>query len=91
MCFWNTQEAALVKQVSPTEDKSNGPGIGSDLSFLDLLPEEVARQLTLIDFEIFKKIHPTEFVDKAWAGKQKETKAPNVLALIERFNKVWDI
>ncbi|KAL6060557.1 pleckstriny domain-containing family H member 1-like isoform X2 [Balamuthia mandrillaris] len=55
---------------------------------LDLSPLEVARQLTLLEFELFYKIQPKEFLSNGWsAGKNKET-APNIIVTIERFNKV---
>jgi len=48
----------------------------------------IARQLTLIEFEIFRHIRPSEFLDQAWCKKSSESNAPNLLALIRRFNAV---
>lgn len=56
------------------------------LNFID--PEEVARQLTLIEHEWFTKITPTELLGQAWTKSDKHTKAPNVLGMIQRFNSV---
>jgi hypothetical protein len=45
-------------------------------------------QLCLVEQELFGAISVREFIDQSWARKQKEIKAPNVLAYIENFNKV---
>jgi son of sevenless-like protein len=50
--------------------------------------EEIARQLTLIEFELFQKIKPWEFLGLQWNKKDKDLKAPNILAMIQRFNQV---
>jgi son of sevenless-like protein len=57
------------------------------IRFLDLHPTEVARQITRIDFETFQKIKPKEYFHKAWMKSNKE-KAPNVLIIVQNFNKV---
>lgn len=46
-------------------------------------------QLCLVEQELFGAISVREFIDQSWARKQKEMKAPNVLAYIENFNKVY--
>jgi hypothetical protein len=81
-------------------------------------PLEVARQLTLIEFEMFSKIRvcsswwwwwwwwwhqsinlvlkqayqhqtkPIEFFKQAWCSKKLQHLAPNVLALINHFNRI---
>lgn len=68
-----------VKQLS---------GCDSLLTFLVFNTEEVARQLTLIEHEWFTKITPTEFLGQSWTKKDKQTKAPNILGMIQRFNGV---
>jgi son of sevenless-like protein len=51
-------------------------------------PEEMARQLTLIEHDLFKSIKPAECVGQAWNKKDREKRAPNVLRMIQRFNQV---
>ena len=52
-------------------------------------PEELARQLTLIDYNLFTSIKPLECLNQNWMHKtQKEELAPNILAMIRRFNDV---
>ncbi|KAL6044924.1 Son of sevenless 1 [Balamuthia mandrillaris] len=55
--------------------------------FLDFHPLEVARQLTIIDFEIFRSIKRDEYFRKAWS-KNDQALAPNVIRWIDRFNQV---
>ncbi|KAI6654258.1 Ras guanine nucleotide exchange factor K-like [Oopsacas minuta] len=54
----------------------------------ELDPEEVARQLTLIDFAIYSKIKPYELLNQAWAKPKYKHKAKNVHCLIERLNNL---
>jgi len=80
----NTPKQAMFtnpppKPIVPT--KAN-PGL------LDLHPVELARQLTLNEIEIFRKIRPNECLGLAWSKKDGDTKAPNVKMMIERFNMV---
>jgi hypothetical protein len=58
------------------------------VGLVDLNPEEVARQLTLIEYDLYKAIKPWECLNQAWTKKNKEEKAPNILAVIKRFNRV---
>eukprot|EP00127_Corallochytrium_limacisporum_P006550 Clim_evm22s230 gene=Clim_evmTU22s230 len=52
-----------------------------DLRFL-------AEQMTLIHSKAFAEIKPAEFVKQAWNSKDRHVRAPNLLKLIELFNKV---
>ncbi len=54
---------------------------------MSLHPEEIARQLTLIEFDLFKSIRPSEFIKCNWMSKDKEKKSTTILQLIQRFNK----
>lgn len=48
---------------------------------LDFEPEELARQMTLMDFAIFKQIEPRELIDNNWIKAEKLFNAPNVCKL----------
>jgi hypothetical protein len=63
----------------------------SDPKLFDYHPEEIARQLTLIEFEIFQDIKPPEFLNQNWNRKNSDVKSPNILRISERFNRtvVW--
>lgn len=60
----------------------------ADFNFLDLDDEEIARQLTLIEYDTFAAIKPAELLNQAWAKPALQKRAPNILAMIERFNNV---
>uniref|UniRef100_A0A6B2LD22 Ras-GEF domain-containing protein n=1 Tax=Arcella intermedia TaxID=1963864 RepID=A0A6B2LD22_9EUKA len=52
---------------------------------IDFNSEEIARQLTLIDWEMWKQIQPYEFLNSAWTAKGEEReRAKNILRFIER-------
>jgi hypothetical protein len=50
-------------------------------------PLELARQLTLVENEIFCLLKPREFFNCAWNSKRKEALAGNVALLTSRFNQ----
>lgn len=53
-----------------------------------MLVIELARQLTLIDFEMFKKIPSEEYFSLGWMKESKEWSSPNIAQLISRSNTV---
>jgi len=69
----------LPKPIVP-----KGKGFGLE----DVDAKEMARQLTLMDYELFQRIRPSEFNNLAWTRKTKEIDAPNLLCMIRRFNEV---
>jgi len=50
--------------------------------------ETVAKELALIEFEIFKSIKNYEFAEGGWKRKDGDKLAPNLLKSIRRFNVV---
>ena len=56
--------------------------------FMALNDAEIARQLTLIDYSTFVSIEPQELLNQAWNKPDLKHRAPNVLAMISRANKV---
>jgi len=49
---------------------------------------EIARQMTIIDFEIFTKIEPKECLNSNWSKGNQKTKAPNIYQITQLFNQV---
>jgi len=62
-------------------------GPDGSLGLLDIDPLELARQLTLIEYELYDQIQPKECLDQCWNKEDKEKRAPHVVKLIEQFNK----
>ena len=51
-------------------------------------PMEIAEYLTCISYQMLRNINYKELLNKNFAGKEKEKKAPNVMKIIDRFNKL---
>ncbi len=56
--------------------------------FIDLNPVEVARQLTILEHNLFSAIEGRELLNQCWNKEQKEADAPNVTLTIRRFNQM---
>jgi len=60
--------------------------LSEQLSFLDVHPLEMARQLTIRFFDIYKKIKHTEFFGQSWI--KSSSSSENILKMINFFNEV---
>jgi len=69
----------------PIPPQSGGGGV---LSLMDIHPIELARQLTIIEYDLWAKIKPWEYLGKNWSRDDKEEKAPHIVSMIKRFNDV---
>jgi hypothetical protein len=58
------------------------------LSVFDFDPEEIARQMTIIDFSLFARIKPSELLNQAWQKPKYKERAQNLLRLVERMNNL---
>jgi hypothetical protein len=93
---------AFQKMISETKGRKMGGRRGGDppdpivpsnffsrtWTLLDLDEEEIARQLTVIDWETYERIKPSELLNQAWSKPKLKHRAPHVLALIKRFNMI---
>jgi hypothetical protein len=58
------------------------------VSFFELDDLEIARQLTIIDYHLYARIKPTEFLNQAWTKHKLQHRCRNLLASIEHFNVI---
>lgn len=56
--------------------------------FRQIDPLEFARQMTLLDFDIYRKIQPYECIRQRWCKTDRETEAPHITALSAGFNRM---
>ncbi|KAK0054856.1 son of sevenless 2, partial [Biomphalaria pfeifferi] len=53
-----------------------------DFNLMTLHPIEIARQVTLLEFDLYRAIKPSELVGMPWMKKDKQQTAPNLLKMI---------
>ncbi|XP_074660037.1 uncharacterized protein LOC141912625 isoform X2 [Tubulanus polymorphus] len=58
---------------------------------LNLSPTIVAEELTMIDKRLFFNIPSSELVDCAWTKRDKYMKAPNIMNLIDFFERIANL
>ncbi|KAJ3107545.1 hypothetical protein HDU97_003850 [Phlyctochytrium planicorne] len=81
----------LIKRNSaePVGGRSDmSKGIPYKFRLIDLEPLEIARQITIIESELFLTIQCREFLDLAWMKEDKEIRAPNITRMIQWSNHV---
>jgi son of sevenless-like protein len=77
------QQKTLIFSQPPPKSYIPVPKDKDKLSLLDIHPEEFARQITLLEHDLYKAIKPWEFLTHT-QGK----KCANIMNLINRFNDV---
>lgn len=78
----------IFKKTAP-EPKVNMKTIFTNtLNMFNIDEEELARQETILEFEMYRKIQPTELLNQAWSKAKFKHRAPNVLAMSFRFNSL---
>lgn len=81
----NTQ----FKQPPPASIMPKKPAAAGGYAAYELLdvdPVELARQLTLIDYDLFGQIRPAELLNQSWNKPKLKHRSPHVLEMIQRFN-----
>jgi hypothetical protein len=55
---------------------------------LDIDPQELARQITILDFILFSAIQPREFLGLGWMKEDKEARSPNIVKMTTWSNHI---
>lgn len=79
-----TSANALPAQPEPKVPKNI---FSPTLSIEDIEEEEIARQLTVVDFELYRVIQTAEFFGRRWALEGGRS-APRLGRLLQRFDRV---
>jgi hypothetical protein len=82
------EDKSYVFGVNPPEPKVPRNIFSPCLNLTHIDEIEIARQLTLIEFNIFCQIVPTELLNKAWNDPDQKHKAPHIIEMLKRFDDV---
>lgn len=55
---------------------------------LDIDPKELARQLTILESNLYNKIRPVDCLNKAWSQTDRPESGENIKAMILTSNRV---
>jgi len=59
----------------------------AQFTFLELDPAELARQLTIREHQLYKKISAVECLGQGWTKKDRKDRSPNIIRMIHEFNR----
>ena len=79
-------KSVIPKGIS-VEDLKNNLSSNSRY-FLEIDAVELARQITLNDWKIFRAIRAKEFLDQGWEKADKLQRSPNITAMIKNTNNL---
>ncbi|XP_039251718.2 son of sevenless homolog 1-like [Styela clava] len=82
----NYPEFSFTEEAPPVEwNLTHDP---SKFNLFTLHPIEIARQLTLIEFSLYRRVQPSELIGSVWTKVGKETNSPNLLKMIHFSTKI---
>jgi son of sevenless-like protein len=81
--IFDKDDISVPKTLYPRKYNENEP-----INLLEWPSGELARQITLIEYQMFHCIQPKECLNQSWNKSYREEKAPNIFAMINWFNNV---
>jgi hypothetical protein len=82
------QRQSVASPVSMKLIKPHSTIIGGEVNIFQLEAEVVAQQFTILEFDLFVKIMPYEFLNQAWTKADADERAPNIINVTKRFNEI---
>jgi hypothetical protein len=80
-------DMSLLDQ-QPVDSDADGGDASYVLHVLKWHPEEIARQMTLLEYELYRRVQLPELMNQNWTRAAAHELAPNLTALISHFNRV---
>jgi len=77
-----------IYSVPPTDFQIPNSTLSPSELFMNLNDEEIARQLTLIEFHLYKAIEPSELLNQSWNKDKLKYRASNICELLARLNRL---
>ncbi|KAL9658467.1 hypothetical protein ABK040_006009 [Willaertia magna] len=81
------RKASTFQKLFKFYDDNNNAVTSND-DPLEETATEIARQLTMVDMEIYSRIQPKECLNQAWNKKNQRQQAPNIFSMIQRTNNL---
>ena len=74
---------AMIKGSADASSANSNPGKPAKSRLMDFSAEELARQITLIEHQLFCSIDTREYLDLGWGKPDKDTRSPTIMRFIK--------
>lgn len=81
-CVEESREFTFSYEKTPPQIEWHLSFTPEKFDLLTLHPIEIARQLTLLEFDLYRAIKPSELVGSVWTKKDKHKTSPNLLKMM---------
>ncbi|XP_013393700.1 son of sevenless homolog 1-like isoform X1 [Lingula anatina] len=76
------EKPEVVLSVTPPQIEWYAARTPDEYNLMTLHPIEIARQVTLLEFDLYRAVKPSELVGSVWIKKEKNQTSPNLLKMI---------